>query len=103
MGFRGYLRSLDDPVHPQTTCTKTRGRFLPLSTPKYIEDRALLFAGVNHQPRHSVTASLFLLGIIFIPLVLIASRPFSAIGAAVGTGVSLAFITAGWIRLTKRP
>jgi O-antigen/teichoic acid export membrane protein len=54
------------------------------------------------ETRHTLTISLFAVGILFLPALLIASRPFGPIGAGLGTGCSVLCIVIAWMRLTRR-
>lgn len=62
----------------------------------------MLLGRKHPETRHTLTISLFVIGTVFLPALLIASRPFGPIGAALGTGSSVLCIVIGWIRLTRR-
>jgi len=56
-----------------------------------------------NKPHRAFTMALFLFGAIFLPTLLIASRPFGSVGAALGTGSSVLCIALGWISMKRDP
>jgi len=56
-----------------------------------------------NKPDRALTMAMFLFGAIFLPALLIASRPFGAGVAALGTGSSVLCIALSWIRMNRDP